>query len=275
MNDLQSISLMERCLSPVVSSGNLAIQLNRKTVRFQLQVFNKLRERGPLRAFLGLAIYDDGHGSSVAESFSPQVQNPSNLRQRIPLYFEMAIVNVSKLPIRGFDDGNIIVVIETPKDHRNKFKYDEEHGMFKLSSVLPAGSSFPYDFGFIPSTKAPDGDPLDVLVLMDEAAFPGCMIEARLIGVIEAEQSEEGKTSRNDRLIAVAAKSKDYSDLRSLRDVNGHLVDEIQHFFVSYNESRGTKFKPLGVYGPKRALKLLEKSATKRLQKRNEKGKAA
>lgn len=155
-------------------------------------------------------------------------------------------------------DGEVMVVVETPKGHRNKFKYDEEKNAFMLSGVLPVGSSFPYDFGFIPSTKAPDGDPIDVLLLMDEPAFPGCLIDARLVGVIEAEQTEDGNTTRNDRLIAVAAHSNDYSDLRSLRDVNPHLIEEIQHFFVSYNQVRGKKFKPLGVHGPKRAMKLLE-----------------
>lgn len=165
----------------------------------------------------------------------------------------------SSLPART-KDGQITVVIETPKGHRNKFKYDEKRSAFELGSVLPVGSSFPYDFGFIPSTKAPDGDPIDVLLLMDEPAFPGCLIDARLVGVIEAEQTEDGKTMRNDRLIAVAANSNDYSDLRSLRDVNPRLIEEIQHFFVSYNQIRGKKFKPLGVYGPKRAMKLLEQS---------------
>ena len=157
-------------------------------------------------------------------------------------------------------DGEITVVIETPKGCRNKFKYAEEKKAFKLNGILPIGSSFPYDFGFIPSTKAQDGDPIDVLLLMDEPAFPGCLIDARLVGVIEAEQTENGQTIRNDRLIAVATHSKDYSDLRSLRDVNPHLIEEIQHFFVSYNETRGKRFKPLGVHGPKRAMKLLEQS---------------
>jgi inorganic pyrophosphatase len=165
----------------------------------------------------------------------------------------------SSLPARD-SDGNVTVVIETPKGSRNKFKYDQQKNVFRLSGVLAVGSSFPYDFGSIPSTKAPDGDPIDVLLLMDEPAFPGCLIDARLIGVIEAEQTENGKTTRNDRLIAVAALSSDYSEMRSLRDVNPHLIEEIKHFFVSYNEARGKKFKPLGVFGPKRAMKLVEES---------------
>ena len=180
----------------------------------------------------------------------------------------MSNQGVSKLPARDGESGDVTVVIETPKGNRNKFKYDEKRGVFKLNGVLPVGSSFPYDFGFIPSTKAPDGDPIDVLVLMDESAFPGCIIDARLIGVIEAEQTEEGKTTRNDRLIAVATHSKDFLNLRSLRDVNSNLIEEIEHFFVSYNQARGKKFKPLGVYGPNRATKLLENAMQKPRNKR-------
>src|SRR5690242_7742786 len=101
--------------------------------------------------------------------------------------------------------GDFNVIIETPKGNRNKFKYDEELDLFMLSGVLPAGAVFPFDFGFIPGTRGGDGDPLDVLVLMDEPSFTGCLVRARLIGVIEAEQTEDGKTARNDRLIAVAA----------------------------------------------------------------------
>lgn len=175
----------------------------------------------------------------------------------------MTTQNLSKLPARNPETGDLTVIIETPKGHRNKFKYDEKIGVFKLNGVLPVGSSFPYDFGFVPSTRAQDGDPIDVLVLMDEPAFPGCIIDVRLLGVIEAEQTEEGKTTRNDRLIAVATHSKDYSNLRSLSDVNSNLIEEIKHFFVSYNQARGKRFKPLGVYGPNRATKLLERAEPK------------
>jgi inorganic pyrophosphatase len=79
---------------------------------------------------------------------------------------------------------------------------------------------FPYDFGFIPSTCAPDGDPLDVLLLMNEEAFPGCVVESRLVGVIEAEQVEDGEVSRNDRLIAVARESHTHSNLSEINDLN-------------------------------------------------------
>src|SRR5215208_1072043 len=110
------------------------------------------------------------------------------------------------------DADELNVIIETPRGSRNKFNYDGGLGLFKLGGVLPAGAVFPFDFGFIPSTLGGDGDPLDVLVLMDEPAFTGCLVPSNLLGVIEAEQTEDGKTTRNDRLIAVAAKSRDHAE---------------------------------------------------------------
>jgi inorganic pyrophosphatase len=96
---------------------------------------------------------------------------------------------------------------------------------------------------------------------MDQPAFPGCVIESRLVGVIEAEQSEEGKTERNDRLIAVAEKNHSYSDLRNITDVNKTLLKDIGQFFANYHEARGSRFKVLGFRGPKQAYRLLRKSA--------------
>lgn len=130
--------------------------------------------------------------------------------------------------------------------------------------MLPTGAVFPYDFGFIPNTRGGDGDPLDVLVLMDEPVFTGCLVRSRLLGVIEAEQTEKGETERNDRLIAVASKSRTNSDLQSLTDLNRKLLEEIEHFFISYNEVKGKKFKPLGRYGPERARKLVQRSKRKK-----------
>src|SRR5437588_5826940 len=103
--------------------------------------------------------------------------------------------------------SRIDVIIETPKGSRNKIKYDPSTRKFKLSKVMPEGMMFPYDFGFVPSTKAEDGDPLDVLVLTDEPLFSGCLVECTLIGALKAEQKEEGQKNRNDRLIAVANES--------------------------------------------------------------------
>jgi inorganic pyrophosphatase len=158
--------------------------------------------------------------------------------------------------------GYLNVIIDTPKGSRNKFTYQDEHRMMSLTGILPIGASFPFDFGFIPSTAGGDGDPLDVLVLMDDPAFPGCLVPSRLIGVIEARQTENRKTNRNDRLIAIAAESIIHSNIKTLRDLNSNLIKQIEHFFISYNEIKGKRFEPLGRYGPARAVKVV-KAATR------------
>src|SRR2546430_17421866 len=110
---------------------------------------------------------------------------------------------------------------------------------FVLTSALPQGTVSPFDFGSIPGTVADDGDPLDAFVLMDEPAFCGCLVESRLVGIIEAKQSEDGKTERNDRLIAVAANSPPHAEVKSLSDLNPTLLKGIERFFISYNQERG------------------------------------
>ena len=164
--------------------------------------------------------------------------------------------------LKPFDKetGNLNVVIDTPKRSRNKYAFDFDVAAYRLKGVLPEGAVFPYDFGSIPATVADDGDPLDVLLLMDEPAFAGCLVECRLLGVIEAEQTEKGKTERNDRLIAVAAHSHTHASLRSLSKLEPKLLDEIEHFFESYNKARGKEFKPLARKGPAVAKRLIENS---------------
>ncbi|MBA2605903.1 MAG: inorganic diphosphatase [Acidobacteriota bacterium] len=160
--------------------------------------------------------------------------------------------------------GELNVIVDTPKGSRNKYKFDEDLGLFKLGGVLAVGHTFPFDFGYIPGTLGGDGDPLDVLILMDEPAFVGCLIPSRLIGVIQAKQTEDGKTEVNDRLIAIAANARAHSDVKSLRDLNKTLVDEIEHFFVSYNEAKGKKFEPTGHGGTQRARRIVEEGIKRR-----------
>src|SRR5580704_14286358 len=114
------------------------------------------------------------------------------------------LANPTRLKPMGKGEGLLQVVIETPKGSRNKFAFDPEQRVFSLKKVLPAGMTFPYDFGFLPQTLAPDGDPLDVLLLMDEPAYPGVVVRSRLLGVIEGEQLDGKNKIRNDRLLAVA-----------------------------------------------------------------------
>lgn len=155
----------------------------------------------------------------------------------------------------------IDIVIETPKGCRNKYAYDEKSKAFRLKKILPAGAVFPFDFGFIPGTKGEDGDPLDVLVIMDEPMYPGCIVECRIVGALKAKQTEKDKKiEENDRLIAVSVVSNDYSEVNELNDLNKNLLDEIQHFFISYNEQEGKKFEPQGWADSKEALKLIKKA---------------
>jgi inorganic pyrophosphatase len=173
----------------------------------------------------------------------------------------MASSNLEFLGAWDPQSGQVNVIIETVKGSRNKFAYEPGSGTFALTKVLPSGMVFPLHFGFIPSTLGDDGDPLDVLVLLDEPVFAGCRIPCRLVGVLEAEQADDGEVERNDRILAVAVASHDHRDVRSIKDINEHLLEEIEHFFASYNEMEGKEFKPLSWHGPHRATKLAREGA--------------
>src|SRR6202171_1025282 len=121
--------------------------------------------------------------------------------------------------------GHCRVIIETPKGKRNKFDYDPDSNLFKLGGLLPEGMMFPFDFGFVPSTLAEDGDPVDIMVLMDAPAHVGCLIEVRIIGIITADQTEDGKTESNNRLIGAAVHSYDHEDVKSIGDARKTLFD--------------------------------------------------
>lgn len=157
-------------------------------------------------------------------------------------------------------EGLLQVIIETPKGSRNKFSFDTEQKVFALKKVLPAGMVFPYDFGFLPQTLAPDGDPLDVLLLMDEPAYPGVVVRARLIGVIEGEQIEGKKKNRNDRLLAVAEANHLYSDIKDIKDLPGQWLKELEEFFVNYHRLEGKEYRLLGCKSIGEAKGLIKKA---------------
>ena len=164
-----------------------------------------------------------------------------------------------QIPTWDTDSGHLNVVVDTPKGSAIKFKYDSSYHIYKISHLLPPGTVFPFDFGSIPSTLAEDGDPLDVLILMEEGSFAGCLVQVRLVGALQAEQTQEGKTQRNDRLIGVAVASRVYEPIRTLDDLPVRRLAEIEHYFVSYNQERGRKFRPLRRFGPTRARALIQK----------------
>jgi inorganic pyrophosphatase len=162
-------------------------------------------------------------------------------------------------------DGLLQVIVETPAGSRNKFAYDPEQRIFTLKKVLPAGMVFPWDFGFLPQTIAPDGDPIDVLLLMDEPAVPGIAVRSRLIGVIEGEQIEQEKgggnrKTRNDRLVAVAEMAHRHANVRRLKDLPEKWVKELEDFFVNYHRLEGKEYRLLGCKGAVAAMKLIEEA---------------
>jgi inorganic pyrophosphatase len=138
--------------------------------------------------------------------------------------------------------------------------YDQGTGGYKLKKALPAGMVFPFDFGFIPSTLADDGDPMDVLVLTDAPTFSGCIVESKVIGIIKVQQEKKGQDVRNDRVIAVQLDSRQYASVEKLADLEEGLLKEIIHFFASYNNITEDKFIPLGNDGSTEAIRLIEKS---------------
>jgi len=170
-----------------------------------------------------------------------------------------ALADPTRLSSFDSADKQILrVVIETPKGSRNKFAFNVDDHVFELKKVLPAGMAFPYDFGFVPSTKADDGDPVDVLVLMDEPAFPGCVLKCRPIGVIQGEQGDKKKKVRNDRIIAVEQDAHSWADIKTVDDLGKQFVRELEEFFVDYHKLSGDQYRVLALKGPAQALKLVK-----------------
>jgi len=165
----------------------------------------------------------------------------------------------SRLKPRDREDKELLrVVIETPKGSRNKFAFNADEHFFELKKVLPAGMAFPYDFGFVPSTEADDGDPLDVLVLMDEPAFAGCVLKCRVVGVIEGEQFDKKSKERNDRIVAIERDAHSWSDIQTIDDLGKEFTRELEEFFVNYHKLSGEQYRVLGVKGPEQARELVK-----------------
>lgn len=165
--------------------------------------------------------------------------------------------------------GNLNVIVETPRGTRNKYKYDEKYGVFKLDKILAAGHVFPFDFGYIPSTLAQDGDPVDVVLLHEEGTFTGCLVPSHVIGALTMEQKEkDGKVERNDRIIAIPAAALQHDQLTSIEQISDHYLQEIEHFFVSYNSMQGKQVIPIGRISSQKAQDLIE-DGIKRYKQKN------
>lgn len=175
------------------------------------------------------------------------------------IFFAIIAMKLHKIPT--FTSDGVHVVIETPKGSQNKFDYQPEFNAFILKKSLPMGTTFPFDFGFIPGTKGEDGDPLDILVIMDPPAYQGTIIECRVLGVLEAVQKEKGKKNvRNDRFVGVANCSVLYSDITKLKSLNTNMIKEIENFFIDYNKHEGREFVPKGWQTADKAMNMIRKS---------------
>jgi inorganic pyrophosphatase len=155
------------------------------------------------------------------------------------------------------ETGICRVVVESPKGSRLKYTWDAEIEAFELSGLLPTGMSFPLDFGMIPSTLADDGDPLDILVIGDEPAAVGCVVDVLILGVIKAEQTERGRTYRNDRLIGRVALSVSYEHAHHIDDLGSRFVEHLGRWFTNYNALKGKGFEVIGIGGRRKAMEII------------------
>ena len=199
------------------------------------------------------------HGRRVPESsglFFLAVPNFS-----LPRNSEQMKTKIEK--IRTFDETShdLNVIIETPKGSRFKYVYTPKTGLFRIKRALPPGMVFPFNFGFIPSTRGADGDPLDIIIIHDEPMFAGCQIKARLLGVVKAEQTENGKTMRNDRLVG-ALMDEETPEKFLFVDFDEQNLAQVEFFFATYNRISGKDFKALGWGDAQLARQLIQNGKT-------------
>jgi inorganic pyrophosphatase len=170
------------------------------------------------------------------------------------------MTNLAKLPVWA-DKKHIYAVVETPRGSHAKLKYEPKLGVFTLSKPLLAGLTYPYDWGFIPSTEAEDGDPLDVLIIHDAATYPGLVLSCIPIGVLEVVQKTNGKTERNDRIFAVPDRAPFEGDLEDIRRLPRRALGDLEEFFRATDALQPKALDFRGWRGPKHAKKLIKSSA--------------
>lgn len=154
----------------------------------------------------------------------------------------------------------IHVVVETPRFARAKFKYEPDLGVFMLSRSLTLGLSYPFDWGFVPSTVASDGDPIDALILHDLATSPGMVLKCRPIGILDVAQTEHRKTIRNDRLMVVPSDSATYDGALDLGDLPQSMRHQAEEFFLAAVTGTAKRLKFLGWRGPRAAWAAIKRT---------------
>jgi inorganic pyrophosphatase len=149
-------------------------------------------------------------------------------------------------------------IIESPRGSMNKYSFDTKSRQFYFNKTLPHGFTFPQNFGFIPDTKADDGDPIDILVMTDEPLVMNCIVKCRILGALTVKQTKDGEKFRNDILIGVPDSSDFYKNLHTIEDVNKNMIDEFIFFFTAYHEEIGSKFKATKILSVRAAVKLIK-----------------
>jgi inorganic pyrophosphatase len=165
----------------------------------------------------------------------------------------------------AFADADIFhVVVESPRGSRIKLKYRADLGAMSISRPLAMGLAYPCDWGFVPSTKGPDEDPVDAAVIWDVATFPGVVIPCRALGLVKVEQNHGGGKGRirNDRILALPVDARREGELKSAMSLPARVRDELEHFFVAATALEGKDPRILGWAGPAAALDLLRSSST-------------
>jgi inorganic pyrophosphatase len=171
------------------------------------------------------------------------------------------VISLASVPAFAGND-TINVVVESPRGSAVKFKYDPALDAMTLSRPLPEGLIYPHDWGFVPSTHAPDGDPLDVIVMWDSVSYPGVVIACRPIGLLQIEQTnlKSHERERNDRLAALPVKAPRWDPVRSVFDIAERTRLELQQFFLAAVAFEGKDVKMLGWVGPGDAMALVRAS---------------
>ena len=143
------------------------------------------------------------------------------------------------------DDGHVLAFIEIPRGSRNKYEYDKVTKTFHLDRVLYSSVHYPTDYGFIPDTLAGDGDPLDILVIVQEPTFPGCVIPARPLGGLDMHDDK----GSDFKVLAVPVGDPRFAHITSLDDLGEHWLREIETFFATYKDLEDKTTDVLGWHG--------------------------
>jgi inorganic pyrophosphatase len=175
--------------------------------------------------------------------------------------------NLARLPLEGDEKHSIRCVVETPRGSRAKFNYDPKAGLFALSKELVTGLSYPYDWGFVPSTLGEDGDPTDVMLLHDVTTYPGIVLSAFLVGALRVNNLEDGKTIPNPRLFAVPVGASREHDLDDVRQLSERTRKELELFFKQTAALEQKQVDILGWDGPKEAKQILNDTAGRHRQR--------